>query len=322
MATTVTLSGMYRRQQGVALITAMLVVTLATILAVGMISRQQFDIRRTGNLQQLEQALLYHMAVEDHATPLLQKYWDEIEFVSRESFEAYTALSPIGYQEDIEGGTISVSLTLEQQGRFNINNLVKQGKADEKRVAQFRRLMNVLEIEAVPVDAIIDWLDADQEVTYPDGAEDGDYLGYEIPYRSANRAMVDRSELMLVKGVEREMYEKLLPHISVLPEGSKMNVNWMDSNQLMALDAEITQGDAESLISVRDGKSFESVQDFIKQDALAGRTIDEDGLTVSNDYFMLHTTVEIDRLQQRYLSLLKKGENNKMSTIKRSRELY
>ena len=46
------------RQRGVALITALLVVALATVAAVAMATRQQLDIRRTGNLLHGEQAYL------------------------------------------------------------------------------------------------------------------------------------------------------------------------------------------------------------------------------------------------------------------------
>lgn len=311
-----------RKSDGVALITALLVVTLATILAVGMISRQQFDIRRTANMLQLEQARLYHMAVEDHATPLLKRYWEDIEFISREQFETFTALSPLGYQEEIEGGVLDVALTFELQGRFNINNLVKDGKVDDKRVVQFRRLLNTLEIEDVPVDAIIDWLDFDQQVSYPDGAEDGEYLGFEIPYRSANRSMVDSSELLLVQGIGPEIFDNLRPHISVLPEGSKININWIESEQLMALHSEISKDDAEALIETRAENPYKSVNEFLQQDALAGKAIEADGLTVSSDYFMLHTTIQIDRLTRRYRTLLKRADVDHVAVIKRSRELY
>lgn len=316
------MSSVMVRERGVALITAMLVVTIATVLAVGMISRQQFDIRRTANLLQLEQARLYHVAVEDHASPLLKRYWDEIEFISREAFDAYTEITPVGYQEEIEGGTISVSLTLEEQGRFNINNLVKEGQINEQQVAQFHRLLNSLKIDDVPVDAIVDWLDSDQQVTYPDGAEDGEYLGFDIPYRSANRIMVDSSELMLVQGIDQALYDRLRPHITVLPEGSRMNVNWMDSDQLMALHADISSSDAESLIATRKEQPYKTLQEFLQQDALAGRTVEDDGLTVSNDYFMLHTTIKIDRLSQRYQTLLKRSDDSHIVVVKRSRELY
>ncbi|NOR51061.1 MAG: hypothetical protein GQ470_00435, partial [Gammaproteobacteria bacterium] len=172
------------QQQGVALITAMLVVTLATILAVGMTSRQQIDIRRTGNILNLEQLLIYQKAVEDHATPLLKNYWEDLEFLTKEEYEKYTAFSDFGYQEAIEGGSIKVSLALDAQGRFNLNSLVKNGEKNEQMMVRFRRLLNNLQLDSEPVDAIVDWLDTDIEITYPSGAEDEHYLSMEHPYRS------------------------------------------------------------------------------------------------------------------------------------------
>ena len=257
----------------------MLVVTLATILAVGMTSRQQIDIRRTGNILNLEQLRIYLMAVEDHADPLLAKYWKDIEFISQEEYEKYTAISDFGYQEQIEGGYLKVSLSFDEQGRFNINSLLKNGAANAERVAQFRRLLHHLEIDNPPVDAIIDWLDSNADIAYPDGAEDNFYLALEQPYRSADRAMADISELMLVKGVDQEMFNKLSPYITVLPEGSRMNINWMGSEQFMSLHVDITQEDADRLIEERDSDSFKSVDAFLQHASLANKNIDKEQLT-------------------------------------------
>lgn len=52
------------KQTGVALITAMLVVALASVAAVAMTSRQQLDIRRTGNILHADQAYLYALGGE------------------------------------------------------------------------------------------------------------------------------------------------------------------------------------------------------------------------------------------------------------------
>lgn len=310
------------RENGVALITAMLVVTLATILAVGMTSRQQIDIRRTGNILNLEQLRIYLMAVEDHADPLLAKYWKDIEFISQEEYEKYTAISDFGYQEQIEGGYLKVSLSFDEQGRFNINSLLKNGAANAERVAQFRRLLHLLEIDNPPVDAIIDWLDSNADITYPDGAEDNFYLALEQPYRSADRAMVDISELMLVKGVDQEMFNKLSPYITVLPEGSRMNINWMGSEQFMSLHADITQEDADRLIEERDSDSFKSVDAFLQHASLANKNIDKEQLTVSNNYFMLHTTIELGQLKQTYQTQLMRTAENHTQVIKRARKLF
>ncbi|MES9886317.1 MAG: hypothetical protein ABW140_05855, partial [Candidatus Sedimenticola sp. 6PFRAG1] len=59
------------RQQGVALLTAMLIASVATILAVQMMSSQQHSIRHTSTLLYQDQAYLYALGVEDWASGVL-----------------------------------------------------------------------------------------------------------------------------------------------------------------------------------------------------------------------------------------------------------
>ena len=68
----VPLSGLSaQRQRGVALITALLIVALATIAAVAMASRQQLDVRRTANILDGDQAFFYALGVESWARRIL-----------------------------------------------------------------------------------------------------------------------------------------------------------------------------------------------------------------------------------------------------------
>jgi len=60
-----------KTQRGVALITVMLVVALATTAAVNMAGRQQLDIRRTENVLYQGQALMYLLGVESWARQFL-----------------------------------------------------------------------------------------------------------------------------------------------------------------------------------------------------------------------------------------------------------
>ena len=61
------------RQRGVALVTALLVVSLATVAAVAMAVRFQLDMRRTANLLNGEQAYAYAVAAEDWAYVILRR---------------------------------------------------------------------------------------------------------------------------------------------------------------------------------------------------------------------------------------------------------
>jgi hypothetical protein len=126
------------RQRGVALITALLVVSLVTVIAVAMATRQHIDVRLTGNLVHGEQAYAYALAAESWARVILRR--DDIQSDHDSLDEDWaTALPPIA----VEGGQVSGKIE-DLQGRFNINNLVMpDGKVSEADVAYFRRLLEI-----------------------------------------------------------------------------------------------------------------------------------------------------------------------------------
>ena len=193
-------SGSGKRQGGVALITALLVVALATAAAVAMATRQNVDIRRTGNLLNGEQAYAYALAAESWAYVILRRDQEDNEYDSLGEDWA-SALPPIA----VEGGFVNGRIE-ELQGRFNVNNLIVDAgepsepevAVDAEQLAYFRRLLDVLGLEPALAPALLDWIDADINSTFPDGAEDDAYLLAEPPYRAANRILVNISELRLV----------------------------------------------------------------------------------------------------------------------------
>ena len=238
---------MKRRQQGVALVTALLVVSLATVAAVAMATRLQVDMRRTGNLLHGEQAYAYAVAAESWAYVILRRDRKETKHDSLDE-DWSTALPPI----PVEGGFVSGRIE-DLQGRFNVNNLVSaDGEARFGTLEYYKRLLDLLGLEAALATALLDWIDADINATFPDGAEDDEYLRADLPYRAANRPLVDISELRLVKGYTPEVLALLEPHVTALPAATLINVNTATPVVLQALHADLEEGDVEQLLEARD----------------------------------------------------------------------
>jgi general secretion pathway protein K len=309
-------------QRGVALIKAMLVVALATSVAVAMVSRQQFDIRRTGNVLQAGQAALYTDGVEAWAAQLLRR--DRLDNQVDHAEEDWaTILPPI----PVEGGSISGAIE-DLQGRFNLNSLVVAGKAEPKAVARFKRLLEALrslnldqaakltpELAAV----VIDWLDPDQDLTFPGGAEDDIYMNRERPYRSANGPMFSPSELLLLQGVDAEVYALLRPHVATLPVEAKLNVNTATIPVLMSLAQGVTDSDAESLIEDR---PYDNKKDFEAHTVLAGRKLDKDILTIETEHFLIVSQVEYGSLTQQRYSVLQRDAKGEGRILMRAQGTY
>jgi general secretion pathway protein K len=286
------------RQHGVALITALLVVSLVTVIAVAMATRQHIDVRLSGNLVHGEQAYAYALGAEAWARVILRR--DDLQSNYDSLTEDWaTALPPLA----VEGGQVSGKIE-DLQGRFNINNLILQnGKDSEPDVAYFRRLLEILQLNPSLTDALLDWIDADINVRFPDGAEDENYLLGSIPYRAANRPLTSISELRLVAGFDQNVVRLLEPYVTALPSRTLINVNTASPIVLLALHKDFTQSDVDAIITGRGKTGYATVQAFMGQDALAGRKLDEP-VDVSSQYFLVHTDVIVGQGQAHLESLV------------------
>jgi general secretion pathway protein K len=289
----------------VALITALLVVAMATAAAVAMVSRQQVDIRRSANLLAADQALLYADGVEDWAAQVLRRDRDDGGKSDNLGEDWATRLPPIS----VEGGQITGGME-DLQGRFNLNNLVDQaGKVRAEEMEYFRRLLDNLGIEQALADALADWIDRDIDVRFPNGAEDEYYLLQEPPYRAANRPLVDTSELRLVKGFTDEVMQLLAPHVTALSEETMINVNTATPQVLRALNADLSESDVEKLIADRGENGYENPNDFLGHSTLAGRELGTQ-IDVTSNFFRVLTSVDIGDSTARLASLLQRDDGD------------
>jgi general secretion pathway protein K len=273
-------------------------VSLVTVIAVTMATRQQIDVRLTANLLHGEQAYEYALAAESWARVILRRDDSQSDHDSLDENWA-TALPPLA----VEGGQVSGKIE-DMQGRFNINNLIKQdGKVSEADVAYFRRLLEILKLEPTLTDALLDWIDADINVRFPDGAEDENYLSGGIPYRAANRPLVSTSELRLVAGFDQNAVRLLEPFVTALPARTLINVNTASPVVLLAMNKDFSQSDVDALIAGRGKTGYQTVQAFMSQDTLAGRKLAEP-VDVKSHYFLVHTDVIVGQGQAHLESLL------------------
>jgi len=298
---------MKNRQQGVALVTALLVVSLATVAAVAMAARFQVDMRRTGNLLNGEQAYAYAVSAESWAYVILRRDLKDTKHDSLDE-DWSTALPPI----PVEGGFVNGRIE-DLQGRFNVNNLFSAGgEVNTIQLDYYKRLLEVLDLEPALAPALQDWIDPDINATFPDGAEDDEYLLADLPYRAANRPLVDISELRLVKGYTPEVLAVLEPHVTALPVSTSININTATPLVLLALHADIEESDVEQLIEARDeeadGEPFTDIKAFLAHDALAGLELLVD-VDVKSDWFNVQTDVSVGRGQARLESRIVRGES-------------
>ena len=311
-----------QRQKGVALITALVIVALVTVITVSAASEQQYDLRRTANVIDSDGAYVFALGAESWAMQILSKDAKDNKTDNLDE-DWNTKISSL----PVEGAVLSGRID-DMQGRFNLNNLIdKDGKRSDVDVRLFQRLLAHLDINRELVDAIVDWLDTDIDPTMPGGAEDGAYLGLQQPYRAANRIFSSPSELMLVFGVTSEIYNKLEPFVTVLPEhGVPINVNTAAPELLMTLAEGITEADAEELIAARKDTPFADTEEFINQPEFENKKAElaTERISVSSKYFMVTAAVQFGNGHARLYSLLQRGGENsgKVDVVMRGQGTY
>ncbi len=170
---------------------------------------------------------------------------------------------------DLGEGTIGIVVEDEER-KININRLVlPNGNApDDQKLAVFRRLLEILEIDPLLADAVVDWIDND-DTPRVGSAESAFYLSLPFPYRAKNDFLDTVDELRLVRGVTPEVFEKLRPFVSVHSSG-KVNLNTAPKQVIMALSAgrdaadagEITEAGADEIIEYRKEKPFRKIEEI------------------------------------------------------------
>lgn len=299
------------RQTGIAALTAILVVAIATVLAVNLLWQTSVDLRRTETLLLQDQARQYDLGGEEFARFGLAEDFRDDGANGNDTLQENWA-KPLSF--DVEAGKLEGYLQ-DQQGRFNLNGLIdKEGKRIPEAADQFERLLTLLPLErpldpgtaAALVEATIDWIDPDQSPEL-NGAEDDQYTGRQPPYRPANFWFTSTSELLAVEGYTGEIYAALRPHVSALPPQAngdrwKLNVNTATDLVLASLLPNLGPLDVEPFLN----GTYEDEAEF-REDFPGSEQIPQNTLGIKSNWFLLTVTATIGTAQSTMYSLLERN---------------
>lgn len=315
-------------QKGVALLTAVMVVALASTLIAGLMVTQNLSIHRAANMRSIDAAWWYLVGLEEWAGTILRRDAEanQVDNLNEPWAQAIDFLP-------VDEGVLSGQL-VDLNGRFNLNSLAQpqannptpgQGASNTPEPLQvfIRLLASIPELQNQPtVDLgtkIADWVDADANPRFPGGAEDETYMGMTPPRRAANQLMASVTELRLIAGVTPEIYAALLPHVAVLPTTElSINVNTATPAVLQSLAVGVTPAEIEGLLVQRESQPWEDTQSFAAESVFAGRAL-ASGLTVQSEWFEAQGTADIDGVRLQLVSRIQRGADNRARVVARSR---
>lgn len=318
-----------------ALITVMLLVALAAVIATQMLARIQLQTQRTTNIAFNQQAYWYAMGAEAFAKRVLVTAFTGEPNIT--NLEQIWAQGETSYPVDFGQITGEIS---DQQACFNLNALHNEPNTSSAPVTKsaareaFERLIITLDIEDIGSSdyeaerlsgALTDWLDSDSSLSSAGGAEDNDYAGKEHPYLPANNYLASVNELRVIEHFTLNVINAIKPFVCVLPNTDlhQININTLSAEQPQLLQAllNITQLDAEQLLSERADEGFQKTEDFFNSPEAIALNIKKklkDQFVVDSEYFKLKTSTSFNSSYFAMNSLLKVVNNKRILVISRT----
>jgi general secretion pathway protein K len=275
-------------------------VNLRDGIRLGCVARSGFDYAL---------AVLFEDALDAERTfDSLREPWADSKLLSDNSSSLFENTAFEVQIRDLEG-RIQINALVNQKGEYN---------ADQKDL--LTRFLSLepfgLEAEEVDdlVDAIKDWMDKDEEVT-KFGAESAYYQTLEKPYMCRNAPLESLEELLLVRGMTRELFygtdEKpgISGFLTIYGDG-KVNINTADPVVLRSLSANLDRRTVEDMISYRENESNDISQpNWYKSVAGMSSEVAVDALvTTTSNHFEITSEAFQDSMRKRVRGLVERKE--------------
>jgi general secretion pathway protein K len=253
-----------KRQRGVALVLTLLILTLLVVTGLELNRAVRVEATLAGNFRDLTQAGYIAQSGVEVARALIQgddRAYDGLDDPWAH-FETNAYLSSRLFPEGYFSGRVT-----DENGKFNPNGLIDPyGNINLKKKEQLERLLALLGHPGDWIDALLDWIDADDQ-TRPRGAEREYYRALKRPYFPKNGRIDALEELLLIRGVEPEIFygkegrEGLKGYLTVQSDG-RININTASLPVLMSLSPKVDRTMAEAVIAHRKEKPFQKAEDL------------------------------------------------------------
>lgn len=295
-------------QEGMALLTVLLLVAVMASLAVAMLDDIHFGLRRGQNAQAMARAQWLAISTETLARAQIRRLLQRDP--ARTTLEGGWNGRPFVFP--VDGG--SIRAVLRDGGNcFNLNSVVEGASEQWRRraigVGQYIALLDALGIRGAAAqglaDSLVDWIDSD-DARSPYGAEDDAYARRRPAYRSSGTLLAEASELRAIAGYDEGTYRRLRPHVCALPDNvlSPLNLNTLgedDAPLLQMLTASaLDAASARRVIAARPAPGWRQAAAFWAQPALLalplpGEVLGQVG--VRTRYFHLQSQVTFGEAQ-------------------------
>jgi len=310
-------------QNGFIVVVVLCMVILLGALLLGFNHKSRAGLRTVDDLRKSEQALNCARAGLNIAIAAIRNtddiYTDKtlLNLVSGEnSF-------PVGE------GMCSVTIT-EENGKLNVNLLKdKSGRLNRTGTDQLLRLIDLLNRRSADhshigyglVPSIIDWTDDDDQLTCLPfvkhqnlGAESAHYEKLETPYPCRNAPLDTTEELLLVKGLTPQVFNRLCDYVTVYGDG-KININCAPRQVIESISEKMDPALAQMIIEQRKFKPFDSITELRDVPGMTDGIYDAikktATVTPTDQYYLVTSQGNVDNVSSIIIAILTRNMKTK-----------
>jgi general secretion pathway protein K len=302
------------RQRGVAVVTAMLLTTLAISIVASLFWQQQVQVRSMENQRLQSQTKWIQRGALDWASVILRVN-NNSNYTSLDQVWATplaeTRLDQYIERERIQGENFDASLSgqvLDATARYNLNNLAKGGTPDKAEIDVMRRLLTNLRLEARLAQPIAEFVAAGQPLAAEPPPE-GTPPVAQKPRTGAPMRLERVDDLLMVPGLKPEAVERLRPFVIVLQaSNTDVNVNTAAPEVLAAVLPGSSMAEANSIVAQRQRVPWADVEKF-KTSLQNPQSEVQPKITVKSTYFLVQSRIRLDRAALDAESLVRVGGN-------------
>jgi general secretion pathway protein K len=300
-----------KAQAGAAVLMALFVATLATLIVTALFYRQFVLLRTIENQQLISQSRLLLRGALDWGRAILR------EDANRSSYDALsepwaqplaeTRLDQLGETGSI-ASLASIAGSMEDaQGRYNLRNLVNNGEIVDKELESLRRLASLLQLPTQTADLIAERMLESQGKAPSSDDKPGDVAGANAERMRPLPLMLPR-DISGVQGISPEAADRLAPYIVVLDENTPVNANTASPEVIAARVPDLSLAEARALVAERERISyFNSTGEVRTRLGAKGSVVTDAELSTNSRFFFIRGEVKLDRAVTRMEALVKRG---------------
>lgn len=310
---------MHQRQQGVAVITALLLTTLAITIVASLFWQQQVQVRSIENQRlQLQKQWVLRGAL-DWARLILgedkridMRYNRNVDHLgepwavplAETRLDQYVEKERAG---DVPDAALSGGIT-DAQARFNLKGLSQNGTINEKEVKSFGTLLTLLQINpALARQTAVLMQSAQKQATAGSGTAGATNTSTPLPMDIQH---VD--DLLAVQGFTGEMLEKLKDFVIVLPVVTKINVNTAPAEVIAAKVDTLSLAEAMTLVAARQSGPFRNLEGLPIPASIQNPG---DVLDVKTEYFLINGNVRLNRAGMEMQALIRRESPTRQTVL-------